>query len=74
MGDLVKEAVSIGWPLFALLACLFVYSLVSVKDATAKKRSLFKLVIGTISAFLLLMAIAHYKGSFYEANRMLPVS
>ncbi len=27
-----------------------------------------------IAAFMLLLAIAHYKGSFYEANRMLPVS
>ena len=74
MGDLVKEALTIGWPLFALLACLFVYSVVSVKDGAAKKRALFKVFIGTISAFLLMLAIAHYKGSFYEANRMLPVS
>ncbi len=74
MGELVKEALSIGWPLFALLACLFVYSLVASKDAVAKKRALFKVFIGTISAFLLMVAIAHYQGSFYEANRMLPVS
>ena len=74
MGDLVKEALSIGWPLFALLACLFVYSIVSVKDGAAKKRALFKVFIGTIGACLLMVAIAHYKGSFYEANRMLPVS
>jgi len=74
VGDLVKEALTIGWPLFALLACLFIYSLVSVKDATAKKRALFKVFIGTIGACLLMVAIAHYKGSFYEANRTLPVS
>lgn len=74
MGDLVKEALTIGWPLFALLACLFVYSIVSVKDGAAKKRALFKVFIGTIGACLLMVAIAHYKGSFYEANRMLPVS
>jgi len=74
VGDLVKEALTIGWPLFALLACLFVYSIVSVKDGAAKKRALFKVFIGTISAFLLMVAIAHYEGSFYEANRMLPVS
>jgi cytochrome c2 len=74
VGDLVKEALSIGWPLFALLACLFVYSIVSVKDGAAKKRALFKVFIGTIGACLLMVAIAHYKGSFYEANRMLPVS
>ncbi len=74
MGDLIKEGLSIGWPLFAVLAGLFVYSLVSVKDGAAKKRALFKVFIGTIAACLLMVAIAHYKGSFYEANRMLPVS
>ena len=74
MVDLIKEALSIGWPLFALLASLFVYSLISISDPVAKKRATFKLFIGTIAAFMLLLAIAHYKGSFYEANRMLPVS
>ena len=68
------EALTIGWPLLALIGCLFVYSLVSIKDGVAKKRSLFKLFIGLIAACMLLIAIAHYKGSFYEANRMLPVS
>jgi cytochrome c2 len=74
VGDLVQEALTIGWPLFALLAGLFVYSLVGVKGGAAKKSALFKVFIGTIGAFLLMVAIAHYKGSFYEANRMLPVS
>lgn len=74
MSELIKEALTIGWPLLALIGCLFVYSLVSIKDAAAKKRSLFKLFIGLIAACMLLIAIAHYKGSFYEANRMLPVS
>jgi cytochrome c2 len=74
VGDLIREALSIGWPLFALLAGLFVYSLVSISDRAAKKRATFKLFIGMIAAFMLLLAIAHYKGSFYEANRMLPVS
>ena len=74
MGELIKEALSIGWPLFALLACLFVYSVVSAKDGAAKKRAMFKLFIGTIAACMLMIAVAHYKGSFYEANRMLPVS
>jgi cytochrome c len=72
--ELVIEALKIGWPLFALLAGLFVYSIVSGKDAAAKKSAMFKLFIGTLGACLLLVAIAHYKGSFYEANRMLPVS
>jgi hypothetical protein len=74
VSELVKEALTIGWPLFALLAGLFVYSIVSGKDAAAKKSAMFKLFIGTLGACLLLLAIAHYKGSFYEANRMLPVS
>ena len=74
MSELIKEALSIGWPLFALLAGLFVYSMVSGKDGAAKKSAMFKLFIGTLGACLLLVAIAHYKGSFYEANRMLPVS
>ena len=74
MGELFKEALSIGWPLLALLAGLFVYSLVSISDRAAKKRAMFKLFISMIAAFMLLLAIAHYKGSFYEANRMLPVS
>ena len=74
MGDLIKEALSIGWPLFALLAGLFVYSVVSAKDGAAKKRAMFKLLIGTVAACMLMIAVAHYKGSFYEANRMLPVS
>ena len=74
MSELIKEALSIGWPLFALIAGLFVYSLVSIKDGAAKKRSMFKLFIGMIAAFMLMLAVAHYKGSFYEANRMLPVS
>jgi cytochrome c2 len=74
VGDLIKEALSIGWPLFAILAGLFVYSLVSAKDGAEKKRAIFKVFIGTIAACLLMVAIAHYKGSFYEANRTLPVS
>jgi cytochrome c2 len=74
VSELIKEALSIGWPLFALIAGLFVYSLVSIKDGAAKKRSTFKLFIGMIAAFMLMLAVAHYKGSFYEANRMLPVS
>jgi cytochrome c2 len=74
VGDLIKEALTIGWPLFALLAGLFVYSVVSAKDGAAKKRAMFKLLIGTVAACMLMVAVAHYKGSFYEANRMLPVS
>ena len=74
MSELIKDALSIGWPLFALIAGLFVYSVVSIKDSAAKKRSMFKLFIGMIAAFMLMLAVAHYKGSFYEANRMLPVS
>jgi cytochrome c2 len=74
VSELIKEALTIGWPLFALIAGLFVYTIVSGKDAAAKKSGMFKLFIGTIGACMLALAIAHYKGSFYEANRMLPAS
>ena len=74
MGDLINEALSIGWPLLAFLAGLLVYFQISISDPAAKKRATFKLFIGMIAAMMLLVAIAHYKGSFYEANRMLPVS
>ena len=74
MGDLINEALSIGWPLLALLAGLLVYSQVSISDPVAKKRATFKLFIGMIAACMLLLAIANYKTSFYAANRMLPVS
>jgi hypothetical protein len=74
VGDLFKEALSIGWPLLALVAGLFVYSLVSISDRAARKRATFKLFIGMIAACMLMVAVAHYKGSFYEANRMLPAS
>ena len=74
MGVLINEALSIGWPLLALLAGLLVYSQISISDPAAKKRATFKLFIGIIAACMLLVAIANYKTSFYEANRMLPVS
>lgn len=63
MGELVKEALTIGWPLFAILGGLLVYSLVSVKDAVGKKRALFKVFIGTIAAFLLMIAMHIIRGA-----------
>jgi len=57
LGDLIKEALSIGWPLLALVAGLFVYSLVSISDRAAKKRATFKLFIGMIAAFMLMVAV-----------------
>jgi mono/diheme cytochrome c family protein len=74
VGDLINQALSMGWPLLALLAGLLVYSQISISDPAAKKRASVKLVIGMLAAFMLLVAIAHYKASFYEANRLLPVS
>jgi hypothetical protein len=59
VGDLIKEALSIGWPLLALVAGLFVYSLVTISDRVAKKRAMFKLFIGMIAACMLLVAMAH---------------
>jgi len=74
LGDTDKGSSINRVPLLALVAGLFVYSLVSIAIAPAKKRATFKLFIGMIAAFMLMVAVAHYKGSFYEANRTLPVS
>ena len=49
MGDLKKKALSIGWPLFALLAGLFVYSLVSLRMRCKEARDV-QVLIGTIAA------------------------
>ena len=74
MGDLINEALSMGWPVLALLAGLLIYFQVSISDPAAKKRATFKTFIGIIAAFLLFIAIANYKTNFYGENRLLPVS
>ena len=74
MGDLINQALDMGWPALALLAGLLVYFQVSISDPVAKKRATFKTFIGMIAMFLLLIAIANYKGNFYGENRLLPVS
>ena len=74
MGNLISEALSMGWVAIAILAGLLVYFQVSIADPAAKKRAVFKTFIGIVATFLLFMAIANYKNNFYGENRMLPAS
>jgi mono/diheme cytochrome c family protein len=74
LGNLIAEALSMGWMALAILAALLVYFQVSISDAVAKKRAVFKTFIGIISCFLLFMAIANYKTNFYGESRLLPAS
>ena len=74
MGNLINEALSMGWMAFALLVGLLIYFQLSISDPVAKKRATFKTFIGIIAAFLLFSAIANYKNNFYGENRLLPVS
>jgi mono/diheme cytochrome c family protein len=74
LGTLINEALSMGWTSMAMLAALLVYFQVSIKDPAAKKQATFKTFIGIIATFLLFVAIANYKNSFYGENRLMPVS
>jgi len=74
LGNLIAEALSMGWMALAILAGLLVYFQVSISDPAAKKRAVFKTFIGIVSCFLLFMAIANYKTNFYGESRLLPVS
>lgn len=74
MGNLIAEALSMGWMALAIIAGLLVYFQVSISDPAAKKRAVFKTFIGIVSCFLLFMAIANYKTNFYGESRLLPVS
>ena len=74
MGNLIAEALSMGWMAIAILVVMLVYFQVSVSDPAAKKRATFKTFIGIISCFLLFAAIANYKTNFYGESRLLPVS
>lgn len=74
MGNLITEALSMGWMVMAILVALMVYFQVSTSDPVAKKRATFKTFIGIVASFLLFIAIANYKNNFYGENRLLPVS
>ncbi|HET8720664.1 MAG TPA: c-type cytochrome [Nitrospira sp.] len=74
MGNLINEALSMGWMVLALLVGLLIYFQVSISDPVAKKRATFKTFIGIIAAFLMFIAIANYKTNFYGESRLLPVS
>ena len=69
MGNLISEALSMGWMALAILVGLLVYFQVSIPDPTAKKRAVFKTFIGIVSTFLLFVAIANYKTNFYGESR-----
>lgn len=74
MSGLLYEAVAMGYPVLILLVGLGVYFAMSISDPQAKKRALFKIMIGLVSAIMALMAIANYKVNFYGNSRLLPVS
>ena len=74
MGDLIKQALEMGWPALALLAGLLVYFQVSISDPAAKKRATFKTFIGMLATVMLFIAIVNYTTSFYGENRLMPVS
>lgn len=74
MGDLLNEALGMGWPALVLLAGLLIYFKTSIKDPAANKRAVFKTFIGIIATIMLFMAIANYKLNFFGESRLLPVS
>ncbi len=74
MGELITEAISIGWPAFAFLTGLLVYCQVRITDPVQRKNALFKTGIGMLCVFLAFIAIANYKNNFYGESRLLPVS
>ncbi len=74
MGPLLSEALSLGYPVFILLVGLLIYFAVSISDPQAKKRAMFKTVIGIVAALMAFIAIANYKVNFYGNSRLLPVS
>ncbi|HEU4685581.1 MAG TPA: c-type cytochrome [Nitrospira sp.] len=74
MGNLISEALSMGWMALAILVGLLIYFQASISDPVAKKRATFKTIIGIFAAFLIFIAIANYKLNFYGESRLLPVS
>jgi cytochrome c2 len=74
VGDLITQALGMGWPAFALLAGLLVYFQVSISDPIAKKRASLQTIIGMAATLLLFIAIVNYTTSFYGENRLMPVS
>ena len=74
MVGLIGEAISIGWPVFALLIGLLFYYQATIPDPARKKQASFNLMIGLLVALLAFIAIANYKTNFYGESRLLPVS
>ena len=74
MLGLIAEAFSIGYMVLIFLVGLLIYLQVTVKDPEARKRAVFKTVIGIAAAMMAFIAIANYKVNFYGNSRLLPVS
>ncbi len=74
MGNVINEALAMGWPALALLAALLVYFQVSISDPAKKKKTVFNTFIGMVACVLLFIAIANYKINFFAESRVLPVS
>ena len=74
MGNMINEALSMGWMAPGPAGGLIIYFQVSISDPAAKKRATFKTFIGIIAGFFLFVAIANYKNEFLWRNRLLPVS
>jgi hypothetical protein len=54
VGDLINQALEMGWPAFALLAGLLVYFQFSISDPAAKKQATLKTIIGMAATLLFL--------------------
>ena len=74
MVELIGETISIGWPIFVVLAALIVYFQATIPDPVRKKQVSFNLMIGLLVAFMAFFAIANYTTNFYGESRLLPVS
>lgn len=74
MVGLIGEAISMGWPVFALLIGLLFFYQATIPDPIRKKQASFKLMIGLLVAFMAFIAMANYKTNFYGESRLLPVS
>ncbi len=75
MGDLINQALAMGWPALALLAGLLVYFQFSISDPTAKKRATLKTIIGMAATFLLVYRDCQLQRVIFTARiGCLPVS
>jgi hypothetical protein len=67
--ELLKEALSMGWGVLAVLTGLLVYQF-----TRGNKDGAFKVFIGILATLMAFIAIANYKINFFGESRLLPVS